>query len=84
MCNGRDRITDIEILAIVIGRGTRKYNCIELAEKILNEFNNDLTLIARLTIPDLMKVEGLGQFRATQILAAFELGRRRTTELLKK
>jgi DNA repair protein RadC len=70
-------LTDSELLAILIGQGTRHKNAVELARELLLSVKNNLNELGRLEIHDLLKLNGIGKVKAVVILAALELGRRR-------
>lgn len=75
---GRHSLSDAELIAILIGSGTRKESAVELARRILKEAgSNDLNTLAKLTVNDLIKFNGIGEAKAVSIVAALELGRRR-------
>jgi DNA repair protein RadC len=74
---GRHSLSDAELLAILIGSGTQKESALDLAKHILRLVHENLVELSRLTIPDLLKVRGIGTVKATVLLAALELGRRR-------
>lgn len=82
---GRHVLTDAELIAILIGSGTRKETAVELAKKILTQLENNLNSLAKLSVQDLMKFKGIGEAKAISIVAALELGRRRKeTETIKR
>lgn len=70
-------LSDAEVLAILIGSGTREKSAVELSREILKSVENDLSKLARLTIHDLMKFRGIGEAKAISIAAALELARRK-------
>ncbi len=70
-------LSDVELLAIIIGSGTGKQSAVELARTILNSVSNNLSELAKLSIADLVKFEGIGSAKASNIVAVMELGRRR-------
>jgi DNA repair protein RadC len=74
---GKSALTDAELLAILLGTGTRTMSAVDLGKKILQHAGNDLHQLARHTIKDLVKVRGIGAAKAITIIAAMELGRRR-------
>jgi len=78
LSKGISALGDAEILAILIGSGTKKETAVEVAKRILYSCNNNLAELARQTIKDLCKVKGIGEVRAITIIAALELGRRRS------
>ncbi len=77
MVQGRQSLTDAELIAILIGSGSTKETAVELAKRILNSVDNNLHLLGKQSISDLMKFKGIGEAKAISIVAALELGRRR-------
>lgn len=75
---GRQNLSDAELLAIQIGIGTKEETAIQLGQRILNTYNNDLNLLAKASVNELKKFKGIGEAKAINIASAFELGRRRT------
>ncbi len=80
MTQGRQVLSDAELIAILIGSGNREESAIELCKKILNNSSNNLNQLAKLSVIDLMKFKGIGEAKAISIVAALELGRRRKSE----
>ena len=78
MANGIQYLSDTELLAILMGSGTRNTTAVELARNILGGIGNDLHELGRQSISDLQKVKGVGPAKAISIMAAMELGRRRS------
>ncbi len=74
---GVQSLSDAEIIAILIGSGSRNESAVELSKKVLKLANNNLNELGKLNIPDLTKMKGIGEAKAITILAALELGRRR-------
>lgn len=74
---GVHSLSDSELLAILIGTGTRQASALDLARIILKQCQNDLHRLARLGLSDYRKLNGIGQAKAMRIMAAFELTRRR-------
>lgn len=74
---GRHVLTDAELIAILIGSGNRTETAVELSKKILASTGNNLNSLAKLSISDLCKFNGIGEAKAISIVAALELGRRR-------
>lgn len=77
LLKGTTALSDAELIAILIGSGSGGISAVELAKQILARHNNDLSLLGRLGIKDLMKFKGIGEAKAVSILAAMEIGRRR-------
>jgi len=65
---------DNELVAVIVGSGSRECGALELANRIL-ERAGGLHALARLA-PDELCIPGIGAARAAQIVAAVELGRR--------
>lgn len=80
MTQGRQVLSDAELIAILIGSGNRQESAIELCKRILNESDNNLNQLAKLSVNDLMKFKGIGEAKAISIVAALEIGRRRKSE----
>ncbi|WP_462270087.1 RadC family protein [Desulfobacter sp.] len=72
--NGAEALSDLELLAILIGSGTPKTDVMSIAKKIINAVDEKGS---RLTVNDLIKVDGIGTAKASTIIAAFEFVRRR-------
>ena len=70
-------LSDIELLAILIGRGNRGKKAVDLARELLASVKNNLNELGRLEMHDLLKMSGIGRVKAVVLLAALELGRRR-------
>ena len=70
-------LSDSELLAILIGSGTRKASAVVLSRKILETMQYDLHTLARMSVTDLQRFNGIGEAKAITIAAAMELGRRR-------
>lgn len=85
MLKGRHSLSDAELLAILIGSGTQKESALDLAKSVLRMAHENLAELSRLSIPDLLKVKGIGNVKAITLLASLELGRRRNeSEVLVK
>ncbi len=74
---GRSALSDSELIAILIGSGTRNESAVELARKVLSLCQNNLNELAGLSLKELITVKGIGEAKAITISAALELGRRR-------
>ncbi len=74
---GPRSLSDAELMAILIRSGSTQQSALDLCRSILAHCNNDLSALARLTVPDLMRFKGIGDAKAISIVAALELGRRR-------
>lgn len=68
-------LADHELLAIILRTGTRIKNVVNLACDVLNEVET-LYDFRHTTIQELMEIPGIGEVKATEILAAIEFGGR--------
>lgn len=75
---GRQALSDAELLAILLSSGNKNETAIQLAQRILNSNQNSINQLAKLQLNDLKKYKGVGEAKAVTILAALEMGRRRT------
>jgi len=76
---GRDALSNSELIAILIGSGSRNESAVDLSKRILASSGN-LNSLAKLSIQQLMNFKGIGQAKAVAIVAALELGRRQRSE----
>lgn len=74
---GARSLADAELLAILLRTGGRGLSATDLGRRILLCANHDLHELARRQLQDLTRVDGVGPVKAMQLIAAFELGRRR-------
>lgn len=82
---GSAALSDAELIAILIGSGSRNESAVDLAKRILASTKNNLSELGKLTIDDLTKFKGIGEAKAISIITALELGkRRRQSEALER
>ncbi len=82
---GRHVLTEAELIAILIGSGSRDETAVELSKRILSSVGNNLNELGKLNVKELTKFKGIGEVKAIGIVAALELGRRRKeTESVKR
>ncbi|MBU3027735.1 RadC family protein [Zobellia galactanivorans] len=81
---GRSVLSDAELVAILIGSGSREESAVELAKRILASANNNLNELGKLSLKQLMAFKGIGEAKAVTIAAALEIGRRRRGEEAQK
>ena len=79
MLKGKQVLSDAELLAILIGSGSRNESAVDLSKRILSSVSN-LKALGRLTLKQLTEFKGIGEAKGITILAAMELGRRRGSE----
>ena len=74
---GKNVLSDAELLAILIGSGTKRQSALEVAQNVLKNADNSLFHLGKLSLEELKTVQGIGDAKAITIAAALELGRRR-------
>lgn len=77
---GSSALSDAELLAILIVKGTRMNSALDLGKMILGMADCDLNKLARFNVEDLTRIQGIGEAKAVGIIAALELGRRKRNE----
>ncbi|WP_028376366.1 RadC family protein [Leeuwenhoekiella sp. MAR_2009_132] len=80
LSKGKDALTDAELVAILIGSGSRNESAVALSKRILASVDNNLNALGKLSIDQLLKFKGIGEAKGVTIAAALELGRRRRLE----
>ncbi|KGF10721.1 hypothetical protein HMPREF1633_09055 [Tissierellia bacterium S5-A11] len=83
---GADRLSNVELIAILLGSGTQKESALRLAEKILTKCQDmealdskavsGLSRLSRISLKSLKEIKGVGDAKAASILAAMELAKR--------
>lgn len=73
---GKNALSDAELLAILIGSGSRNESAVDLCKRILQQNNNQLHQLAKQSIQQLMQFKGIGEAKAITIVAALELSKR--------
>ena len=77
---GTEALSDAELLAILIGKGSAKEDAVSLMKRILADCKNNLNTLGKRSIHELCQYNGIGETKAITILAACELGKRRQME----
>ncbi|MEX2483453.1 MAG: DNA repair protein RadC [Brumimicrobium sp.] len=77
---GKASLSNAELLAILLGSGTKTKSAVELGQEILNSVDNSLYQLGKLSNSDLQHFSGVGEAKSVTIMAAMELGRRRKDE----
>ena len=73
---GPESLRDSDLLAIILKDGFRGTTAVQLGEQILMAFEGDLKRMADNSSKQFEKIKGVGEAKAAQIVAAFELGKR--------
>ncbi|NOZ76925.1 MAG: JAB domain-containing protein [Euryarchaeota archaeon] len=71
---GAESLSSSELLAIILRTGTQSENVLSLSSRILATY--PLPELSRASVADLMRLPGIAEAKACQIVAAFELARR--------
>ncbi len=72
---GADRLSDHELIAILIGSGTVDCSALDIAYKMLSDHKGLLNLVQK-PFSDLLHFKGIGKSKAVKIIAAFEIAKR--------
>jgi DNA repair protein RadC len=80
MLKGKNALSDAELIAILIGSGSRNETAVDLSKRILAAVSNNLNALGKQSLSQLMQFKGIGEAKAITIIAALELGRRRRAE----
>ena len=78
---GAGALSDSELIAILLRTGMQGANAIDVARKLLAEYQS-LSGLARCTVAELSKIKGVGPAKAVQLAAAFGLASRLARETL--
>ena len=71
---GPEALSDLELLAILLGSGTKGHDVMKVAGRILKALDGNPNQVS---LKELQKIEGVGLAKATLIAAALEFSRRR-------
>ncbi len=77
---GKASLSDSELIAILLGSGSKNESAVELSKRILSSVRNNLNELGKLSVNQLCKFKGIGPAKAVAVVAALELGRRRRLE----
>lgn len=80
LLKGKNALSDAELLAIIMGSGSRNESAVELARRILSSADNSWHQLSLLTIAELTKFKGVGEAKAISIATALEIGRRKSSQ----
>lgn len=72
---GAKSLSNVELLAILINTGRKGFSSIEIANELIKN-HHSIRDLKKLSINDLLKVKGIGLYKAIILQAAFELGER--------
>lgn len=77
---GANALSVAELLAILIGSGTKEDSAVSLMQKVLSQCNNNLNILGKWNLNDFTSFKGLGPAKGITIMAALELGKRRAMQ----
>ena len=80
---GPKNLTDAELLAIIIRKGSKELNCIDISRIILGNHENGLSSFSYLSeasLEELMKIPGIGKVKAIELKAVVEICHRFNSE----
>jgi DNA repair protein RadC len=72
---GARSLSNHELIAILLQSGTKEESVLQLANRLLNQFEG-LRMLKDATLEEITSIKGIGRAKAVQIMAALELGRR--------
>ncbi|MFA7435564.1 MAG: DNA repair protein RadC [Bacilli bacterium] len=72
---GVKSLANYEILAIILGTGSKNLSVLDLAKTVLIDLE-EINRLNEITVTELMKIKGIGKAKAISIIAAIELGKR--------
>ena len=79
---GAEKLTNAELLAIIIKTGTKEETAVGLAQKVLklnNQQEDNLRFLMNLSLEEITKIKGIGKIKAIQLKATCELAKRINT-----
>lgn len=84
LANGAETLSKAELLAILIGSGVPGKSAVDVMRTILSDYGDSLMSLAKASVQELMRYEGIGEAKAVTIIAACQLANQRLKEELPK
>ncbi|MBR6032821.1 MAG: DNA repair protein RadC [Bacteroidaceae bacterium] len=84
LANGAETLSKAELLAILIGSGVPGKSAVDIMRTILADYGDSLMSLAKASVQELMRYEGIGEAKAVTIVAACQLANQRLKEDLPK
>ena len=81
LTKGKKELTNAELIAILLRSGLRGKSAVDVAQEVLSRSHNSLTTLSQMEFKQLSVIKGLGQAKATTLMAALELGWRMHSEM---
>jgi DNA repair protein RadC len=79
---GAESLSAAELIAIILGSGSKTKPILQLAHEIMARFGN-LRELAEATLTELLEINGIGLAKAIQLKAAFNLGMRASKQVIR-
>ena len=73
---GAEKLSDGELLSILIRTGSKGISALDLSHRLLDSIPDGVFSLPDLTLEEVTQIDGVGEIKAAKILAAVELGRR--------
>lgn len=73
--SGIENLSEAELLALILEKGTKKENVIEVSNRLIARYGLDK--LSECSLKELQEISGIGQAKAMQILAVFEINKRK-------
>ena len=81
LTKGKKELTNAELIAILLHSGLRGKSVVDVAKEVLSKSGNSLTSLSQMEFSQLSSIKGVGQAKATTLMAALELGWRMHGEM---
>lgn len=81
---GADKLTDVELLAILLRTGVKGKSVLEISKEILNQVGGSFRGLAGKDIEEIMKIPGIKKDKIATVAAALEIARRISKQILKE
>jgi len=76
--HGASTLSNAELLAIIINKGSKNNSALDIARKILETCDNDFLTLSKKDVSEFIKeFKGIGQAKAVTLVATLEIARRR-------
>ena len=79
--SGAESLSTAELIAIILGSGSKSKPILQLAHEVVSRFNG-LRQLAEATLTELLEIKGIGLAKAIQLKAAFNLGMRASKQVV--
>lgn len=73
---GVNQLSNVELIAAILGTGSAQKSVLTLSSEVVDHLPSGIKSFADLSVDELMKIEGIGNGKACQLLASVELGKR--------